>query len=256
MTRRTIPACWFVFLVLTAVSAAAQEPRATPSQEEQPPRDTAGPAPQQPVRIGPGIKPPQRTKNVPPVYPPAAIAAKIEGVVILEATIGVDGTVQRVRVLRPMPFLNDAAVAAVQQWEYTPTMIGGKPTPIIMTVTVTFMLGFPADARPKPLITTPWPAAQGAVRAGFDVKAPQRTKDARAVYPVGARAERTGGASILEVLVGPNGKVVDVRSLRPDPQFDESAIEAVKKWEYEPTLVNGVATSVVLPVIVTFTIKP
>jgi TonB family protein len=220
---------------------AAQEPAPSPPPEA--------------VRVGGGVKPPQQTKKINAEYPQAAIAAGIEGIVILEATIGVDGKVRSVRVLRPVPFLNDAAVAAVQQWEYTPTLLAGRPTPVIMTVTMTFTLNGQAAARRPPLITTPWPAAQGALRAGFDVKAPRLKKEVRAVYPVGAQVERRSGASVLEVLIGPDGKVMDVRSLRPETEFDQSAIEAVKKREYEPTLVNGVARSVVLPVIVTFAIK-
>lgn len=212
------------------------------------------PPAQQAVRVGGDVKPPQQIKKVPPEYPQAAIAAGIDGIVILEATIGVDGKVRSVRVLRPVPFLNDAAVAAVQQWEYTPTLLAGRPTPVIMTVTVTFTLNGPTDARRPPLITTPWPAAQGALRAGFDVRAPRLKKEVRAFYPVGAQTDRRNGASVLEVLIGPDGKVTDVRSLRPEPEFDESAMEAVRKREYEPTMVDGVARSVVLPVIVTFSI--
>jgi protein TonB len=75
-----------------------------------------------------------------PVYPPEAKAARISGVVILEATIGVDGRVSDARVLRSIPALDQPAIDAVMQWEFTPTDLNGQPVPVIMTVTVNFTL--------------------------------------------------------------------------------------------------------------------
>ncbi len=59
---------------------------------------------------------------------------------ILECTIGVDGRVEDVKVLRSVPLLDAAAVDAVRQWVYTPTLLNGVPVPVIMTVTVNFKL--------------------------------------------------------------------------------------------------------------------
>jgi protein TonB len=64
----------------------------------------------------------------------------VEGVVILEAVISEDGSVQDVRVLRSKALLDDAAVEAVRQWRFTPTLLGGQPVPVVMTVTVSFTL--------------------------------------------------------------------------------------------------------------------
>ena len=91
--------------------------------------------------MGGNIKPPTQTKRVNPVYPSIAQTARIQGVVIIEATIGTTGTVQDVRVLRSIPLLDQAAVDAVRQWEYSPTLLNGVPVPVIMTVTVQFTLG-------------------------------------------------------------------------------------------------------------------
>ena len=93
-----------------------------------------------PVPVGGNIKPPARTKYVAPAYPPIALSVKAQGVVIIEAIIGADGKVEQARVLRPQPLLDEAALAAVRSWEYTPTLLNGKPTPVIMTVTVNFTL--------------------------------------------------------------------------------------------------------------------
>ena len=65
---------------------------------------------------------------------------KVQGVVILEARIEADGTVSRTRVLRSIPMLDDAAQEAVNQWQFTPTLLNGAPIPLVMTVTVNFTL--------------------------------------------------------------------------------------------------------------------
>ena len=92
------------------------------------------------LRVGGQIKPPTKIKNVNPVYPPDALAQKVEGVVILEARIEADGTVSRTRVLRSIQMLDEAAQEAVSRWEFTPTLLNGQPIPLLMTVTVNFTL--------------------------------------------------------------------------------------------------------------------
>ena len=96
--------------------------------------------PNDPVRVGGQIKPPTQISKVQPVYPLIAQSARVSGVVILEALIGVDGRVADAKVLRSIPLLDQAALDAVRQWVYTPTLMNGVPVPIIMTVTVTFTL--------------------------------------------------------------------------------------------------------------------
>jgi len=98
------------------------------------------PMPQVPVPVGGHIRPPAKILDVPPAYPAIAQAARVQGIVIIEATIGVDGVVQEARVLRSIPLLDDAALAAVRQWRYSPTLLNGTPVPVVMTVTVTFQL--------------------------------------------------------------------------------------------------------------------
>jgi protein TonB len=98
------------------------------------------PPPAAPVRVGGNIKPPQKTRDVRPVYPPIAQSARVQGIVIIEATIGPDGAVKDAKVLRSIPLLDQAALDAVRQWQFTPTLLNGVPVPVIMTVTVQFTL--------------------------------------------------------------------------------------------------------------------
>ena len=105
-----------------------------------PPPPPPPPPPTEPVRVGGAISPPVKTRDVSPVYPSIAQSARVQGVVIIEATIGADGRVQNTRVLRSIPLLDNAALEAVRQWEFTPTLLNGSPVPVIMTVTVNFQL--------------------------------------------------------------------------------------------------------------------
>ncbi len=92
------------------------------------------------IRIGGAVLAPTKTKHVAPVYPAIAQDAKVQGVVILETLIGVDGKITNARVLRSVPMLDQAALDAVMQWEFTPTQLNGQPVPVLMTVTVQFTL--------------------------------------------------------------------------------------------------------------------
>ena len=110
--------------------------------EAPPPPPPAPPAaPRMPVRVGGQITPPQLVKRVEPEYPLLAVKAHIQGVVILEATVGEDGEVMAVKVLRSVnPLLDREAERAVRQWRYSPVVLNGIPVPFILTVTLSFSL--------------------------------------------------------------------------------------------------------------------
>lgn len=91
-------------------------------------------------RPGQGIREPKRIAGSPPEYPKFARDARVQGVVILEAVINERGEVGRIKVLRSVPLLDNAAITAVQQWRYTPTLLNGVPVSVLMTITVNFTL--------------------------------------------------------------------------------------------------------------------
>jgi protein TonB len=92
------------------------------------------------VRITKGVTAPHKTHDVPPVYPHIAILGHIQGTVEIECTIDTDGRVSAAQVVSGNPLLAPAALAAVQQWRYTPTLLNGVPVAVIMSVHVTFNL--------------------------------------------------------------------------------------------------------------------
>jgi protein TonB len=100
------------------------------------------PAPEPPkiYRVGGVIREPKRIVDVPPVYPAIALAARKEGVVILEAMLDETGHVAQLKVLRSEPLLDAAALEAVKRWRYTPTLLNNVPVPVLLTVTVRFSL--------------------------------------------------------------------------------------------------------------------
>lgn len=102
----------------------------------------AAPFPSEPnaVRVGGNIRPPTKIADAKPVYPVDATQARIQGVVIIEVLVGDGGKVQDARVLRSIPLLDQAALDAVRQWVFTPTLVNGSAVPVIMTVTVNFTL--------------------------------------------------------------------------------------------------------------------
>ena len=94
-----------------------------------------------------GVPVPRRVRSVQPAYPPEAAAAGLRGIVILELTIDTAGKVTDVRVVRSVPPFDEAAVTAARRWEYEPSVVGGHPSPVRLTVPVTFSLRLPEVER-------------------------------------------------------------------------------------------------------------
>lgn len=94
----------------------------------------------EPVKVGGAVAPPAKLVHVQPVYPPAARAQRVEGTVDVEIVISPTGTVEQARVVKGVMFLNDAALHAVRQWKYAPTMVNGVAVSVRMIVKVSFLL--------------------------------------------------------------------------------------------------------------------
>jgi protein TonB len=109
-----------------------------------PPAPVPPPAPKieirEPIRVSSTLQKSRLTKQVDPVYPPLAKTARIEGAVVLEATITEAGTVDNLRVISGNPLLVPSVIDAVKQWRYQPTLLNGMPIEVITTITVNFKL--------------------------------------------------------------------------------------------------------------------
>jgi protein TonB len=112
-----------------------------PTDIPPPPPPPAPPAPRGPVRIGGQIQAPALVRRVEPVYSQLAVHAHINGTVILEAIVDADGRVAEVKVLRSAHrLLDDAAIAAVRQWRYSPLVLNGIRESFVLTVVLSFQL--------------------------------------------------------------------------------------------------------------------
>jgi protein TonB len=107
-----------------------------------PPVVTADPPPSHPgpVHVSGGVQMAKLVKQVIPVYPPLAKNARIYGVVHLVGIIAKDGTIRNLQLIDGHPLLARAALDAVAQWIYKPTLLSGQPVEVICPIDVTFTL--------------------------------------------------------------------------------------------------------------------
>ena len=130
---------WEVRLLSNGVTADETAP---PSSRAIPPEpiDVRPDWAQGAVRIGNDLKRPVKVKDVAALYPPIAQSARVQGVVTLDVRVEPDGHVSSAQVVEGPPLLRRAAFDAVRQWEFTPTILDGRPVPALITVTLEFKL--------------------------------------------------------------------------------------------------------------------
>jgi len=92
-------------------------------------------------------------------------------------------------------------------------------------------------------------------RVGVNIQAPRKIKDVRPVYPDGALPSRAQGAVVVEAVIGPDGKIQAAKVIHSVAGLDQAALDAVRQWEYTPSMLNGVAVAVVMTVVVNFTMQ-
>lgn len=94
-----------------------------------------------PYRVGGNVQAPKLIQRVQPVYPPLARQARIQGDVVIESVIDMQGRVTQMKVVSGSPLLVQAAEQALEQWRYQPTLLNGQPVAVDMLVTLHFTLG-------------------------------------------------------------------------------------------------------------------
>jgi protein TonB len=92
------------------------------------------------IRIS-SMKPGMLVRTIEPRYPPAAVAARIEGPVKIKAIISREGIIKQAEVLSGSPLLSGAALEAIRQWRYRPYILNGEPLEVETEITVNFTLG-------------------------------------------------------------------------------------------------------------------
>jgi TonB family protein len=210
-----------------------------------------------PIRAGNDVPAPRKIKDVKPIYPADAQLARTQGLVVLDATIEPDGKVSTARVVRSIPLLDAAAIAAVRQWEFAPTAINGRAVPVILTVAVNFTLPSPpTSTEPAPATASPAGSDVQPIRLGPGLPTPQVLKRVSPSYTADALKAGISGTVLVDATVDPQGKVTDAKVVRSVPLLDSAALAAVRQWEFTPTVLNGKPVPVIVSVEPSFAASP
>ena len=170
------------------------------------------PAQEEPLAAGSeGVPVPKRTKHVQPIYPQEALAQGVRGIVILDIVVDAQGKVESTSIVRSVPGLDEAAIAAARQWEYAPTKVGGKAVRVRVTVPITFSLALPKLAR------------QDGV--------PELRQGVSPAWPAGASG---GGLASAELTLEPDGRVGVARILKGGAPWSDALLAALKTWRFAP----------------------
>jgi len=215
-------------------------------------------------------------KRVPPVYPPLARQARIQGTVILKVRISKSGDVANVQLVSGHPMLAPAAIEAVKQWKYDPYLLNGDPIEVDTNVAVNFTLSdtppsagdapegskasesggaFSGIISPHPEQAAPSTVPQR-VRVSAGVAQGLLVSKVNPIYPQEAKDAHLQGSVILQVIVDKEGNVAKIQLISGHPMLAPAAIEAVKQWKYRPYLLNGNPVEVDTQVTVNFTLVP
>ncbi len=163
---------------------------------------------------------PKKTKTILPEYPPEAQARGQRGIVIVELVIDPTGKVSSAQIIRSVPPFDEAALAAVRQWEYEVTKVDGKPVSVKLTVPITFAMKIPEIASRQEGIPE--------LRAG-------------AFPPLSADAREIGTAT-AEITLGPDGNVEELRILDGPPAYADSLARALRTWRFAPEASEATVT--------------
>jgi protein TonB len=125
----------FIGGIIGAAPVAAPPPPPPPVVKEAP-----KPVTPQRIRVGGNVQQAKLVRQPKPVYPPLAKQARIQGVVKLNAIIGKDGTIQNLTQVSGHPLLVPAAMEAVKQWVYQPTLLNGEAVEVVTQIDVNFTL--------------------------------------------------------------------------------------------------------------------
>jgi TonB family protein len=168
-------------------------------------------AQEQPLAAGTDDVPvPKKKKHVQPVYPREALAQGIRGIVILDLVIDTEGKVADTIIVRSIPGLDEAALAAARQWQYEPVKVDGQLVSVRLTVPITFALKLPEMTRDRGIpelrqgVTPPWPATGGG----------------------------GGGSAMADVTLDPDGRIGLANIIEGDDPWSTSLLQALRTWRF------------------------
>jgi TonB family protein len=166
-----------------------------------------------PKVAGTDVPVPKRIKFVSPEYPAEAQARGLRGIVILDVIIDTKGQVSGVEVTRSVPPFDDAAVAAVKQWQYEVTKVSGKPVTVRLTVPITFALKMPEMKRENGI--------------------PELRQGASPGVPA---SDKPGTHAVTaDLVIAGDGQIAEGGILEGETPWAEALLMAVRTWRFAPT---------------------
>ncbi len=194
-----------------------------------------------PLRVPGGAQSQKLVHVTQAVYPPELKNAGIEGDVYFKALIGKDGKVAELTLLSGHSGLAAAADSAIREWVYEPTLLNGEPVQVITQIHVHFALGS---------------AGAGVVPAGRQVRGDVQqlllTRQVKPAYPPEAKQAGLSGSVELRAVIGKDGIIRNLTVLSGEAMLVEAALDAVKQWEYRPTLAGGEPVEVITDIEINF----
>ncbi|QEE27881.1 M56 family metallopeptidase [Terriglobus albidus] len=194
-----------------------------------------------PIRVSASIMAGQIVSTVNPVYPEAARKARIEGTVVLHAIISETGDVMALQVLSGPTALLDSAIDAVQQWKYKPYLLNGQPIEVSTTISVTYSISDESSAV-APCTTQNSGCTMPVLLSAVEPE-----------YPSQAREAKSSGVVIVSLTVDEKGTPQNLAVFSSAGHgFDEKALEAVRRYRFQPATRNGLPTVAELKITVNF----
>ena len=185
------------------------------------------------LRLSSGVL--KRDKEVLPQVPETL--SEFNGTIVTRVVIGRDGSVRDVCVISGPEVLRQSYVEAVKQWRYQPFLKNGKPVEVETQLTLTITYGGPS-------------LPVGRVHVASGVMAGRLVRRVDPVFPPIPPGTNVSGATVLHLVVGRDGKVLQVEAVSGPEAIRDQAVHAVRQWEYQPYLQDGlpveVDTSVVM----------
>jgi TonB family protein len=237
------------------VSVIGEAPASAPVVRQS--EERVAPPKREPIQVGGNIQESKLIHKVAPVYPEQAKRDRLQGTVKLSILINEEGLVYEIHTSpHNNPVLEEAAIDAVKEWKYSPTLLNGEPVPVMATVTIVFRFSeTPSDDQSStpPAGARVW--RRDPIKVGGNVQETKLVRKVDPVYPELALKARVQGRILLTITVDEEGYVSDVQVVSGHPLLSEAAVNAVKQWKYSPTLLNGEPVPVMATVTIVFNLR-
>jgi TonB family protein len=180
--------------------------------------------------------------KVQPVYPPTAKQVNASGEVRVAIVIGENGRVISAKAVSGHPVLRSAAEDAAMKWVFRPTLLDGKP--VKQPGTLTFIFNLP----PPP--TSVQPTAETGAETSKKISVSGGVLQGKAIkkvqppYPPIAKAARASGAVQVQVTISETGEVIEAIVISGHPLLRDAALQAARRWLFQPTELSGVPVKV------------